>query len=214
MKQRIVIDTNVYISRLLLAQSVSGRAVARAWREDVTLVSTSILDELGVVLRRRKFAVTSAQKRLSRISRTFGKSVCTFPIRAAFGACRDPRDDKFLEVAVHGHADVIVTGDADLLALHPFRGIEILTPADYLARKSIGVCTGGPRCLQFRIYTANISGYAQGSPCAVNSTTAFGPGRTGNVLDECPARSTDSRTAGWQKRWETREEWPRLARIL
>ena len=47
-------------------------------------------------------------------------------------ACRDPKDDKFLEVAVHGSADVIVTGDSDLLDLHPFRGIAILTPADYL----------------------------------------------------------------------------------
>jgi len=53
------------------------------------------------------------------------------PIRA----CRDPKDDKFLEVAVHGRADAIVTGDADLLALHPFRGIAILTPADYLEMK-------------------------------------------------------------------------------
>jgi hypothetical protein len=48
--------------------------------------------------------------------------------------CRDPRDDKFLEVAVHGRADVIVTGDRDLLDLNPFRGIEILTPAEYLKR--------------------------------------------------------------------------------
>jgi putative PIN family toxin of toxin-antitoxin system len=53
-----------------------------------------------------------------------------FPIHA----CRDPRDDKFLEVAVHGHADLIVTGDADLLALNPFQGIAILTPAEYLER--------------------------------------------------------------------------------
>ena len=53
------------------------------------------------------------------------------PVRA----CRDPRDDKFLEVAVRGRADAIVTGDADLLALHPFRGIAILTPAKYLERK-------------------------------------------------------------------------------
>jgi putative PIN family toxin of toxin-antitoxin system len=53
------------------------------------------------------------------------------PIRA----CRDPRDDKFLEVAVHGRADLIVTGDADLLALNPFRGIAILTPAEYLELK-------------------------------------------------------------------------------
>ena len=49
--------------------------------------------------------------------------------------CRDPRDDKFLEVAVHGLANAIVTGDSELLSLHPFCGIEILTPADYLARK-------------------------------------------------------------------------------
>jgi putative PIN family toxin of toxin-antitoxin system len=54
-----------------------------------------------------------------------------FPIRA----CRDPRDDKFLEVAMHGRADAIVTGDADLLALHPFRGIAILTPAASLERE-------------------------------------------------------------------------------
>jgi hypothetical protein len=52
------------------------------------------------------------------------------PIRIR--ACRDSRDDKFLEVAVHGHADLIVTGDRDLLDLHPFRGIGILTPAAYL----------------------------------------------------------------------------------
>jgi uncharacterized protein len=52
----------------------------------------------------------------------------SFPIRA----CRDPRDDKFLEVAVYGHADLILTGDADLLALHPFRGIAIVAPAKSL----------------------------------------------------------------------------------
>jgi putative PIN family toxin of toxin-antitoxin system len=52
------------------------------------------------------------------------------PIRA----CRDPRDDKFLELAVHGRADILITGDADLLALHPFQGIAILTPAAFLNR--------------------------------------------------------------------------------
>jgi len=47
-------------------------------------------------------------------------------------ACRDPTDDKFLELAVNGHADLIVSGDADLLALNPFRDIPILTPAAFL----------------------------------------------------------------------------------
>jgi len=44
-------------------------------------------------------------------------------------------DDKLLELAVDGRADLIVTGDLDLLELHPFRGIAILTPNDYLQRE-------------------------------------------------------------------------------
>ncbi len=47
-------------------------------------------------------------------------------------ACRDARDDKFLELAVSGCASCIITGDADLLALHPFRGMTIVTPAQFL----------------------------------------------------------------------------------
>jgi predicted nucleic acid-binding protein len=48
-------------------------------------------------------------------------------------ACRDPTDDKFLELAINGHADLIVSGDADLLALNPFRHIPIIPPADFVA---------------------------------------------------------------------------------
>jgi predicted nucleic acid-binding protein len=47
-------------------------------------------------------------------------------------ACRDPTDDKFLELAVNGHADLLVTGDGDLLALDPFRQIPIVTPAAFV----------------------------------------------------------------------------------
>lgn len=46
--------------------------------------------------------------------------------------CRDPCDDKFLHVALNGEAEAIVTGDADLLALHPFHGVQILSPAAFL----------------------------------------------------------------------------------
>jgi predicted nucleic acid-binding protein len=49
-------------------------------------------------------------------------------------ACRDPKDDAFLEVAVNGSANLIVSGDRDLLSLHLFRGIDILSPAAYLDR--------------------------------------------------------------------------------
>jgi predicted nucleic acid-binding protein len=50
-------------------------------------------------------------------------------------ACRDSDDDKFLELAVEGEADLIISGDSDLLVLHPFEGIAILSPAGFLESK-------------------------------------------------------------------------------
>ena len=47
-------------------------------------------------------------------------------------ACRDPKDDVVLECAMTGNADWIVTGDRDLLVLHPFHGINIVNPASFL----------------------------------------------------------------------------------
>jgi uncharacterized protein len=56
------------------------------------------------------------------------------PITELITACRDFTDDKFLELAVNGHADLIISGDRDLLALDPFRDIPIVTPAVFVQR--------------------------------------------------------------------------------
>jgi uncharacterized protein len=53
-------------------------------------------------------------------------------VSGALKACRDPDDDKLLEIAVLGQADCIVTGDQDLLVLDPFQGVRIMTPASFL----------------------------------------------------------------------------------
>jgi len=53
-------------------------------------------------------------------------------ITERIAACRDPTDDKFLELAVNGHADLIVSGGGELLALNPFRDIPIVTPASFV----------------------------------------------------------------------------------
>lgn len=50
--------------------------------------------------------------------------------------CRDPKDDKYLELALASRADTIVSSDRDLLVLHPWRGVRILQPADYLMGKA------------------------------------------------------------------------------
>ena len=128
----IVVDTNVLVSRAMWPQSVPARAVAKAVLASNLLFSEATWVELAEVLFRRKFDpyLNQAQRNLFleelRLISTF------LTISTPIHACRDPRDDKFLEVAVHGRADLIVTGDSDLLALHPFQGIAILTPAGYL----------------------------------------------------------------------------------
>jgi uncharacterized protein len=132
MRKRIVIDTNVYVSRFIRPASVPGLAVVKAVRQDQTLISMPIWEELRMVLQRPKFARFIGPGLLEPYLNDVWMAVQPIAISSPIRACRDPRDDKFLEVAVHGMADLIVTGDADLLALNPFRGIAILSPAAYL----------------------------------------------------------------------------------
>lgn len=131
-RRRIVVDTNTLISRLLVPASVPGRAVRKAVDEEVLLVSEATLDELASVLARPKFdAYVSLEDRQHFILQV--ARIAEFvPVLRRVEACRDPKDDKILEVAINGDAEVIVTGDKDLLALHPFMQIPIIRPADFL----------------------------------------------------------------------------------
>lgn len=131
---RIVVDNNALISRLLLPDSTPGRAVRKAVDEARLLVSEATLSELADVLGRRKFdryvSVADRQRFLMLLGSVAEMVPIAYPIRA----CRDPKDDKFLELAVNGAATVIVTGDRDLLVLDPFHGVAIMSPARYFGR--------------------------------------------------------------------------------
>jgi uncharacterized protein len=132
--ERIVADTNCLVSRLLLPQSVPAKAVRKAVDDGQLLISEATLEELADVLSRPKFdryvSLEDRQEFIRVLSRVAERVAIISPIKA----CRDPKDDKFLEVAVSGDAKLIVTGDGDLLELHPFRGIEVITPQEYLKR--------------------------------------------------------------------------------
>ena len=134
--ERIVVDTNALISRLLLPTSVPGQAVRKAVEEAQLLVSEATLEELADVLSRAKFDPYITIEERQEYLRRLGRIAEMEPIVHVIRACRDPEDDKFLELAVNGAADLMVTGDDDLLVLHPFRGIPILTPASYFERGS------------------------------------------------------------------------------
>ena len=131
---RLVVDTNVLISRLLSPHSVAARAVDLVITEGCLLVSEATLSELARVLARPKFDRYVDIEDRREFIRHLSTLVEVITILQRFQACRDPKDDMFLDVAINGQANTIITGDADLLALDPFMEIRIVTPAMWVDR--------------------------------------------------------------------------------
>lgn len=130
---RVVVDTNVLVSALLSANSIPGQAMTKAEDSGLLFASTATLAEIDAVLRRSRFARFLSMETLLEFLRRYREAVRLILVSSPIRGCRDPRDDKFLEVAVYGKADVILTGDADLLALDPFQHVRIVTPLALLA---------------------------------------------------------------------------------
>jgi putative PIN family toxin of toxin-antitoxin system len=134
MTNRFVVDTNVLISALLFKNSVPFRAIELAEKQGIILYSEAILNELEQVLNRKKFNnYLSLEDRQVFLLKFISTSELV-SITEKIAVCRDEKDNKFLELAVSGNANVIVTGDLDLLVLNPFQAIEIVTPDIFIDR--------------------------------------------------------------------------------
>ena len=129
---RFVADTNLIISRLLLPDSKTAEAFIKAQKGGDMLVSDSTLSELAQVLARPKFDKYLSPEDRKRFFTLIAPLCIKIDIVQTITACRDPKDNKFLELAINGSADFILSGDKDLLAIHPFQGIPIYKPAQYL----------------------------------------------------------------------------------
>lgn len=133
---RVVFDTSAIVSAVLRPGSVPSRAFLLAQRKMEILVSNATLDELATVLLRPKFDQYINRKDIAKLLHDLARGAELVSVTASLQACRDPRDDKFLELAISGEADTLVTGDNDLLDLDPFRGVRIVTPRDFLDQDS------------------------------------------------------------------------------
>ncbi len=129
---RFVFDTNVIISALLFNDSTPGRALFRGIDEGEVLLSQELLEQITQVLMREKFDTYLARDERERLIAGLVQDATLLVPSCSLRAYRDPTDDRILELAVSGNARSITTGDKDLLVLHPFQGIEILTPALFL----------------------------------------------------------------------------------
>lgn len=131
---RLVIDTTVLVSAALLPQSIPGSVVRCALRRHLVLTSQETYDELERVFLRPKFdRYVSITQRLEFLA-LYRLATELIEVTATVTDCRDPKDNKLLALAIDGRASFIVSSDKDLLALHPFRGIEILAPSEVLTR--------------------------------------------------------------------------------
>lgn len=135
-RERVVIDTNVLVSGLFSTTSTPAQAVEKAVTTAQLVATLDTLRELIEKLHSPKFDRYVRRERRDALLERVASLVEIIEVLQPLRASRDPKDDKFLEAAVNGRADVIVTGDRDLLHLNPFRGIAIVTPADYLVRET------------------------------------------------------------------------------
>ena len=130
--ERVVLDTNVLNSAALSPLGKSFACLGWTLDHATLIVSRELLDELETRLARPKFAKYLDERRRRVFVAELAVVAVQVELSGVVSVCRDADDDKLLEIATVGRADCLVTGDQDLLVLHPFQGVPILTPAGFL----------------------------------------------------------------------------------
>ncbi|HWK59072.1 MAG TPA: putative toxin-antitoxin system toxin component, PIN family [Parapedobacter sp.] len=127
-----VFDTNTLISSFLLPNSVARHALNRARRLGHIVLSKATADEFKGVFVRPKFDRYLPLAVRLEIIESFDSLAVYINPHHIVTDCRDPKDNKFLEIALSAKASAIITGDQDLLVLHPYKDIPIINAAAFL----------------------------------------------------------------------------------
>ena len=129
---RLVFDTNVLISALLSPKSIAAKILNWAENNGTVLYSEATLTELISVLNRPKFSKYISPKDIAGLVIRIKAVWLSVEIINQIKLCRDPKDDKFIDIAINGEASHIITGDNDLLVLHPIETISVINPRNFL----------------------------------------------------------------------------------
>jgi uncharacterized protein len=132
LERRYVFDANVLVSALLLPDSVPRRAFDKARLHGKIILSDPVMAELDDVLRKPRLQKYLHDDERIQFLVALVREGQMVKVDTAITECRDLKDNRYLELAYSGQATCIVSGDGDLLDLHPFRGIPILNPRRFL----------------------------------------------------------------------------------
>jgi putative PIN family toxin of toxin-antitoxin system len=127
-----VIDTGVLISAFLKPKSIPAQALERARTQYTLVASIETMMELATVISRDYLAKYRTVDEREEFLGRYSELVELIPITTQVTDCRDAKDNKFLELALSAQAPIIVSSDSDLLVLHPYQGINVYLPGDFL----------------------------------------------------------------------------------
>jgi uncharacterized protein len=128
----IVLDTSILISAALFPGSIPEHAMVVAFEYFDVVISEAMLDELRTVLARPKYEQYASVATRFAYVEAFATYATTVGMTASVKACHDPTDDKVLALAESANSPIIVSGEKDLLSMHPFREIEILSARQFV----------------------------------------------------------------------------------
>lgn len=130
---RYIVDTNVLISAALSEASLPRQVLDQVLADGVLLFSEVTFNELRDTLFRPKFDRYLRESTRVLFIATLVNHIEMITVQQQVHVCRDPKDNAVLDVALNGQATCVITGDQDLLELHPYQGMSILTPRDFLS---------------------------------------------------------------------------------
>jgi putative PIN family toxin of toxin-antitoxin system len=130
----IVIDTNVLISAGLLPQSTTAQALAVAVTHFVIAQNQDTWHELETRIARPKFDRYFGEFGRLRHLIQIAQSAALFEVTARASISRDKTDDKFLALAIDAGATWVISGDLDLKEVQSYKGVEVVSPAQFLDR--------------------------------------------------------------------------------
>jgi uncharacterized protein len=131
---KVVFDASSLVGALLKPDSVPERALLLARANEVLCLSAAVEAEIRAVFARPKFRKYLASGRAERVLGLLTAAALFVEPTETVADCRDTKDNKYLELALAAGAGTVVASDGDLLDLDPWRGIRIVSPADYVKR--------------------------------------------------------------------------------
>jgi uncharacterized protein len=134
MRIKVIFDSNCLVSAFLSPDSIVANSIRKALEIGVLLTSEECFKEVMDVILRPKFKKYYLEEDLIFFQEVLLKELQFQTVISQVSVCRDPKDDKFLSLALDSKADFLVTGDKDLLTLERFQKTEIITPRYFLEK--------------------------------------------------------------------------------